>query len=167
MDPTRIQALAAPETATATKHHPARVEYRWTLTARAGPSRGRSIVSASSPPTHRTAQTRCTARELTAVSWLAAPAAWPCRDRGRIARMLSAARATMPERRRTTAAPAVTTIAIAELIAATRVKSSWKRNVWNWLPNVGSLSGVPARSANENTSPTNPATTHTTPETQA
>src|ERR1035437_4873761 len=106
MEPTRIQALTAPDTATATKHHPARVEYRRTLTTRALPSRGHSIASASSPPTHRTDETRCTARELTAVSWLAAPAAWPCRDRGRIARMLSAARATMPERRRTTAASA-------------------------------------------------------------
>ena len=81
--------------------------------------------------------------------------------------MLSAARAAMPERRRTRAAPVVTTRAIAELIAATRRNSSWKTNVWSWAPNVGSVSFVPEVLANVKTSPTSPATTHTTPLAQA
>src|ERR1035437_6629301 len=81
--------------------------------------------------------------------------------------MLSAARASIPERRRTTAAPMVTTNAIAKLIAATRKKSSWKTKVWNWAPNVGSLTVVPEMLANEKTSPTNPATTQTTPQAHA
>ena len=73
----------------------------------------------------------------------------------------------MPERRRTTAALMVTTNAIAKLSASARRKSSWKTKVWNWAPNIGSVSGVPERSAKEKTSPTRPATTQTTPQTQA
>ena len=54
----------------------------------------------------------------------------------------------MPERLRTTTAPMVTTNAIAELITATRVKSSLKTKVWSWVPNVESVGVVPEMLAN-------------------
>ncbi|HEY8951298.1 MAG TPA: hypothetical protein VIP78_01895, partial [Candidatus Dormibacteraeota bacterium] len=58
----------------------------------------------------------------------------------------------------------MTTKAIAELMTATRRTSIWSAKVWSCVAKAGSVSLVPEMLAKEKTSPTSPATTHTTPE---
>ena len=96
------------------------------------------------------------------MSWLAEPAAWPASASGSTASTLSAASATIVARRRATDAPTATTSARPMLIAATRRTSIERTNCWNWAPKEGSSSLVPEASAKDRTSPTSPATTHTT-----
>src|SRR6478752_1274784 len=70
--PSRTPALTTPDTATAAKHHAAKVENLGTASRRpsAAPATTATHVKAASPPTHSDAAARCASRLATASSWL-------------------------------------------------------------------------------------------------
>lgn len=138
--PTRIWAEATPDTATSTKQPSAMLEYRATTTARRSPgSTPRRSTSMVRPPTQSAAPTRCSPSAVTAASWLAVPAAWPCCASGmRPIIETAAVRATIP-RERTAKQSTVTAAATSTVTSQARPRSVPVRNTPIDWPNCSSM----------------------------
>ncbi len=142
----RICADTTPETLTSTKQPSAMLEYRPTTAARRAPgTTSRMRTSITSPPTQSAAPTRCSPSAVTAASWLAVPAAWPCCVNG--TRPISATpvvSATMP-RERTAKQRTVTAAATSTVVSQASPRSVPVRKTPIDCPNLASrLTAPPA-----------------------
>ncbi|GAW49783.1 hypothetical protein PD653B2_2110 [Nocardioides sp. PD653-B2] len=113
---TRRSAPSAPDTATSTRLHPARVEYRRTVGTSESPKRRRVTSSAIRPPAHTLTPSRCMACRLTALSCSSVPAACPVSAIGHRPRRATTARRPMETVRRAIRQPTETKAAMAELM---------------------------------------------------
>jgi hypothetical protein len=135
----RSAALPTPDTATTTKQTIAMVEYR----ARTTPMRPfssvlRSNTSATSPPSHTEAPSRCRARSVTAASWPLDPAACPCWASGMSPPPASTVSATRAQMFRSTKLSTVTTAAISVVVSQARPSSVSVRKNARVRPNCSS-----------------------------
>src|SRR5690625_483653 len=78
----RIHALAAPAMVATAKAHTAILENRCVTSARPGPTREATTHRTPRPPAQTATAATCNHHEVTAKSWLAAPAAWPVTETG-------------------------------------------------------------------------------------